>query len=72
MIYQKWSMPLILVYIFCFFLDDLVVFIIAMITFKVTEYLQIIPSISFDWGFNNACNSSFNAFKPEWLMFNFS
>ncbi|MEG0825974.1 MAG: hypothetical protein RR404_00735 [Bacilli bacterium] len=62
----------IFIYIIFFLLDDLVVFIVAMITFKVvgistkyTKYSHLIGGIIM------LLISFLMVFKPEWLMFNF-
>ncbi|MDD3187257.1 MAG: hypothetical protein PHD02_02150 [Bacilli bacterium] len=62
----------IFIYIFFFLLDDLVVFIIAMITLKVTgistkytKYSHLIGGIIM------ILIAALMLFKPEWLMFNF-
>jgi len=59
-------------YIFCFMLDDLIVFIIAMITLKVTgittkytKYTHLIGGIIM------LLIGLLLIFKPEWIMFNF-
>ena len=60
------------IYIFFFLIDDLIIFIIAMITFKVTgistkytKYSHLIGGIIM------LLISILMIFKPEWLMFNF-
>lgn len=60
------------IYIFFFLIDDLIIFIIAMITFKVTgistkytKYSHLIGGIIM------LLISILMLFKPEWLMFNF-
>lgn len=62
----------ILIYIFFFLLDDMIVFIIAMITLKVTgistkytKYSHLIGGIIM------LIIAALMIFKPEWLMFNF-
>lgn len=62
----------ILIYIFFFLLDDLIIFIIAMITLKVTgittKYTKYTHLIG---GLIMLIIGLLMLFKPEWLMFNF-
>lgn len=62
----------ILIYIFFFLLDDLIVFIVAMITLKVTgistKYTKYSHLIG---GLIMLIIAILMIFKPEWLMFNF-
>lgn len=62
----------IFIYIFFFLLDDIIIFIIAMITFKVagisTKYTKYSHLIG---GLIMLLIAMLMLFKPEWLMFNF-
>lgn len=66
------SIIYILIYIFFFLLDDLIVFIIAMITLKVTgittKYTKYTHLIG---GLIMLLIGLLMLFKPEWIMFNF-